>query len=61
MSQAPWKCSGHSDCHRYNSSNTLRAISRPKLVADNRTVETQAQGLAVVRAATDLTLGNRSR
>ncbi|PPJ53825.1 hypothetical protein CBER1_03280 [Cercospora berteroae] len=57
----PWKCSS-SDCAHYSASERRRALY-PRQAADNRTVETQAQGLAVLRAATDLTLidGGSSR
>ncbi|USW56650.1 Putative glycoside hydrolase, family 76, six-hairpin glycosidase superfamily [Septoria linicola] len=60
--KSPWKCVDGNDCRLYSIGLHKRQfLGHPRQVPDNRTVETQAQGIAVLRAATDLTLDSGSK
>lgn len=56
LSQPPWRCNGH-DCRTEMKRSTLGRKRQSSAAKEQvRTVETQAQGLSVVRAAADWTL-----
>ncbi|CAK4031738.1 glycoside hydrolase family 76 [Lecanosticta acicola] len=63
LDSSPWKCDGRYGCEDYEYSGHLKRGGRSlgKRAADQeRTVETQAQGLAVVNAAGAFTLKRKS-
>jgi hypothetical protein len=59
LTEPPWACqNGKHGCnaHGRHSATSLRRMLRMKRDSEQRTVETQAAGLGVVRAASDLSL-----
>lgn len=60
LDTAPWGCGGQGDCRGTHSRNLVRSRKKERRSGQAGTVETQAQGLSVVRAAAEFA-GRRSR